>query len=232
MKYKYLLFDIDGTILNFEAAEKAGLRKAYREFGCGELTDADIKTYSAINAGYWQKLENGEIEKSRLLTERFRDFFTLMGKPTDRLDEFNARYHQELSETIVFNDDAYELLIRLKQRYILAAVTNGTVNVQRRKLSKSGLDEVFGENVFISDLIGVEKPDKAFFDVVFRDLGIIDRSEALIIGDSLTSDIRGGINAGIDTCRYNPDGKPVKDGIQPTYDIRDLRDLEKAVLEA
>ena len=221
MKYDYLLFDVDGTVLSFEAAEKAALSKIYREFFGAALSDNDIKTYSGINAVYWQKLERGEIEKARLLVQRFEDFFAVMGVSADAA-AFNARYQSELGETIVFCDDSINILKSLKGKCALAAVSNGTQEAQRRKLSKSGLDKVF-DYIFISDEVGIEKPNRGFFDAVFREMGIADTSKALIIGDSRTSDIQGGINAGIDTCLYNPEGKPGK--IQPVYEIRDLHEV-------
>lgn len=225
MKYKYLLFDVDGTVLSFEAAEKAALTKVWQEFFACGLTDEDIRQYSVINSAYWLKLENGEISKPALLVARFEDFFARMGQPAEKAEAFNARYQSELGETIVFCDDSISLLKKLRGECVIAAVSNGTQEAQRKKLSKSGLDRVF-DYIFISDEMGVEKPNKGFFDIVFEKMGIKDPGEVLIIGDSLTSDIRGGINAGIDTCHYNPAGKAGAPGITPVYTIKNLWEIE------
>lgn len=230
MKYKYLLWDIDGTVLDFEHSEREGIKQTWRESGWGELTDADVSRYSAINAVYWQMLERNEIGKRELLVRRFEDFFKEMGAPVNEAERFNARYQFLLGEIYAFCDDSKTVLEALKGRYVLAAVSNGTKEAQYAKLKNTGLDRVF-DHVFISDELGIEKPNAGFFDIAFEKMGVTDRENALIIGDSLTSDIQGGINAGIDTCLYNPARKANTTGISPVYEISDLRMIEKRVLK-
>lgn len=224
MRYKYLLWDVDGTLLDFEAAEKAAIQNLFPKYGFGECTDEMVHTYSRINTKYWQALERGEMTKSQILIGRFIEFFEHENLDTSKAEQFNSDYQLALGDTIVFCDDAFTILQGLKKDHVLAAVTNGTTAAQKKKLSRSKLDTLF-DHIFISELIGIQKPRKEFFDEVFLLAGITDPSECLIIGDSLTSDILGGINAGIDTCWYNPSGKPADPSIVPTYIIHDLHEI-------
>ncbi len=224
--YRYLLFDIDGTVLDFEKAEKAAINALFTKYGFGVCTEEMLNRYSVINRGYWEALERNEISKPEVLVGRFRDFFKETGLPVEKAEEFNKDYQSALGDTIAFCDNAYELLKKAKGKYTLAAVTNGTKDAQVKKLSRSGLDEIF-DYVFISEEIGIEKPNRSFFDKVFDDMKIVDKSKALIIGDSLTSDIKGGNNAEIDTCWYNPKGKDADHNVKINYEISDLHELEK-----
>ena len=222
---KVILWDIDGTLLSFKLAERAAIRACFEEFGLGELTDEMLAKYSVINASYWKRLELGELTKPQVLRGRFEEFFAAYGLNTDCVDDFNARYQVRLGETVVFNDNGKELVQRLRGKVKQYAVTNGTLVAQRGKLKNSGLDQLL-DDVFISDVIGVEKPGIGFFDAVFAAIGNYEPDEVLIVGDSLTSDIQGGNNAGILCGWYNPGGEPVPDGLRVDYDIRDLNAVE------
>lgn len=222
---KVVLWDIDGTLLSFKMAEKAAIRACFERFGLGELTDEMLANYSAINASYWKRLELGELTKQQVLRGRFEEFFAAYGLDTSCVDDFNAEYQVRLGETVVFNDNAKELVERLRGKVKQYAVTNGTLVAQRGKLKNSGLDQLL-DNVFISDVVGVEKPGKGFFDAVFAAIGDYEADEVLIVGDSLTSDIQGGNNAGILCGWYNPNGDPVPEGLRVDYDIRDLNAVE------
>lgn len=221
---KVVLWDIDGTLLSFKEAERCAMRACFEALGLGELTDEMLADYSAINAGYWKRLELGELTKPQVLRGRFEEFFSVYGLDTSCVDEFNARYQVRLGETVVFNDNGRELVQSLKGKVGQYAVTNGTLVAQRGKLKNSGLDRLL-DDVFISDVIGIEKPNKGFFDAVFAKIGRFEPNEVLIVGDSLTSDIRGGNNAGILCCWYNPKAEPVPEGFRVDYDIRDLNEL-------
>ena len=223
-KYKYLLWDIDGTILNFEKAEKRAIRTLFEKFNLGECTDEMLACYIQINKKYWKLLECGEMEKERILVERFVEFFEKEGIRTDVASKFNKAYQLALGDTIAFNDDALEIIKAQKKNYQIIIVTNGTAIAQKKKLERSGLDKI-ADNIFISEEVGYEKPNIHFFERVKAKAGIDDVSRAVIIGDSLTSDIQGGVNAGIDTCWYNPKEEINDTNLKPTYIIKNLHEL-------
>ena len=226
--YKYLLWDIDGTVLNFLASEAYAIRFLFSKYNLGECSDDMLKAYSEINSKYWKKLERGEMTKQEILVGRFFEFFSLIGADTSISESFNLDYQEALGDYIEFVDNAKDILLSQKGKYILAAVTNGTKTAQKKKLRLSGLDSVF-DAIFISENVGFEKPNEKYFEFVFEKLGVSDKSEVLIIGDSLTSDIKGGVNAGIDTCWYNPTHKPDTSGLPITYEIDNLGKISEIV---
>lgn len=224
-KIKVLLWDIDGTVLNFDASERAALRKGFHLFQLGECPDELIAEYSEINKKYWQRLERGEITKERVLEGRFEEFFAKKGLDVTLAKEFNRKYQHNLSEVICFEEGVKDLIWGYRGIYKQYAASNGTAEAQRNKLKNSGLQDVL-DGVFISDEIGVEKPMKGFFDAVFAGIGDgINKDEILIIGDSMTSDIRGGIQAGIHTCWYNPKGIVNTYDWTAEYEIRSFCEL-------
>ena len=227
-KYKYLLWDIDGTIINFELAERAAIRSLFKRFKLGDCSDEMLMYYSQINKRYWQLMESGKIKKDKILVERFIEFFSYKGINSDIAAEFNKEYQIALCDTIVFNDDAIDIIKHQKKTCKIIIVTNGTEVVQEKKLERSGLNDIV-DNVFISELVGFEKPNIKFFEKVILEVGIKDLKEALIIGDSLTSDIQGGHNIGIDTCWYNPKNEENTTLLNPTYTIRNLHELENII---
>ena len=228
--YKYLWWDIDGTVLDFLASEAYAIRALFQKYNIGECDDEKLRLYSQINVKYWQKLERGEMTKPEILVERFREFFGIIGADTSIAESFNLDYQVTLGGHIEFVGNAEGILLSQKGRFTLAAVTNGTKVAQEKKLRLSGLDKVF-DSIFISEDIGAEKPSEEFFKVVFEELDITDKREVLIIGDSLTSDMRGGFLSGIDTCWYNPNGKENTLGIPVTYEIDDLDKIEDIIVK-
>ncbi len=225
---KAILWDIDGTLLNFEAAERAALRACFRKFGLGECPDDMLRRYSEINKTYWRGLEDGRLTREQVLTGRFREFFASEGLPEPDIAALNGSYQLLLGDTVSFQDDSYNVVRRLRGKVKQYAVTNGTRVAQERKLKKSGLGELL-DGVFISEDLGAEKPSLIFFQHVFRKLDPYDSSEVVIVGDSLTSDVRGGNNAGILTCWYNPEGKPAPDGLRIDFNIRRLDEVEELI---
>ena len=223
-KYKYLLWDIDGTILDFEAAEAAAIRTLFKKYRLGDCSNEMLRRYSKINKKYWEALERGEMTKPEILVGRFTEFLSSEGLDNKIAASFNADYQLALGDTIVSHDDALNLVKYLKGKYIQPIITNGTRTAQEKKLSLSGLNQVM-DYIFISEIIGYEKPSLEFFKKVISTIGINDLSQALIIGDSLTSDIQGGKNAGIDTCWYNFRQEENRSTLNPTYTISDLHDL-------
>ena len=227
---KVLLWDIDGALLNFLAAEKAAMKKCFEVCGIGECTDEMIARYSKINRKYWEMLERGEITKPQVLIGRFEEFFESEGIVTDCATEFNKEYQVRLGDTICFCDNGYELVKSLKGRVKQYAVTNGTKVAQDKKLAKSGLVELF-DAVFISEEIGVEKPGVGFFEKVWDSIGKYKSDEVMIIGDSLTSDMQGGNNAGILCCWYNPKGAVNYMGVRVDYEIDNLQKVKEIIDE-
>lgn len=227
-KFKILLWDIDGTILNFDAAERAAIRKGFEAMELGICTDEMLLDYSSINVEYWKKLERGEMSKPDILVGRFKDFFAKYHIDPSVADAFNAQYQLDLGDTICFHENAFELLEELSHGFKQYAVTNGTAKAQHKKLNASGLIKIF-DNVFISDELGVEKPNKGFFDLAFsrikEQIGDFSLDEVLIIGDSLTSDIRGGNNACIKTCWYNPKLQKNALDVHVDFNISSLEEL-------
>ena len=219
-----VLWDVDGTLLDFNAAERAAIRTLFAEFKLGECTDEMLARYSAINISFWERLERNEITKPEVLRGRFEQFFGEYGIDTGLAAPFNERYQVTLGDTIVYLDDSIDIIRSLRGKVKQYVVSNGTVAAQTKKLDRSKLGELM-DGIFLSEKLGVEKPNREFFDKAFAVIVPADPSEMIIIGDSLTSDIRGGMNAGIKTCWYNPQKKPVPEGYRIDYVIGDLHEV-------
>ena len=219
-----VFWDVDETLLNFGAAQRAALNTLFSEFGLGPCTDAMVDRYDAINHIFWGRLERGEITKPEVLIGRFRQFFSEYGIDPAVSVPFNDRYQLCLGDTIVYRDDCLRLLDFLKGKVKQYVVSNGTVIAQTKKLERSGIG-IRMDGVFLSEALGAEKPSPAFFEKVFDAIGPVDRRDVMIVGDSLTSDMQGGMNAGIVTCWYNPDGKPVPQAYRIDHVIKNLWEL-------
>lgn len=223
MKYDVILFDADDTLLDFEKAEDAALQQVFEAFQL-PLTAEVRQGYLDINHGLWKALERGEIEKPQVLARRFQDTFEKFGIDGPKDGSFERLYQKLLGEGAYLMDGALDVLNALREKCTLAIVTNGVTATQTNRLRLCGLDKII-PHVFISEQIGIAKPQIGFFNAVFAALGRPERSGVLIVGDSLTSDMRGGEVAGIDSCWYNPKAKPNDLGIKITYEIRALPEL-------
>lgn len=221
---KVVLWDIDGTLLNFEVAETRAIRQGFADFNLGVCTDQMLEEYSRINRKYWRRLERGELTKPEVLEGRFREFFTNHGLNPAIVADFNAAYQLNLGSTVCFNPHALEVVRTLQGRVKQYAVTNGTRAAQSRKLARSGLAQILN-GVFISEDIGAEKPSPEFFDAVWHTIGPYAKDEVLIVGDSLTSDMQGGNNAGIRCCWYHGPNTQNTSGLRLDYEIQDLRQV-------
>lgn len=223
--YDHLLFDADGTLFNFEAAEKWALSHVLEELGI-DPSDEAIDTYSRINNGVWLEFEQGLITMDRLKTERFRRFYSRYGLQGDP-GLTAQRYTLMLSRSFHLYDDAIPVLDELKNRNIpMSLITNGISNVQRGRLAATGTRDYFTA-VVISEEIGIQKPHPSYFEKALslvRDTGA-PAKRPLVIGDSPTSDIRGGIDSGLDTCWINRFGMPTDPTLRPTYEITGLKEL-------
>lgn len=225
---RVILWDIDNTLLSFSKAEVVALAKDFEEFGLGEFTEELLKEYMVINKRRWQALERGEMTKPEVTVGRFVEFFGIHGIDTSIAEAFDKRYQQLLGENVYFMDGGYEIVKDLKGKVLQCAASNGTKTAQTGKLKNSGLGELF-DLVFISEDVGAEKPAKEFFDKAFADIeekfGPFQLDEVLMIGDSLTSDIKGANNAGIKACWFNPNGVACDKDVQIDYEIKDLYEV-------
>ena len=225
---KTVLLDLDDTLLDFKRAEAEAIRKTLDEIGIAP-SDENVALYSRINRACWAKLETGEYTRDEVLHNRFDMLFAELGMTGDSHLTQKA-YETRLSYGAYYLDGAKELLEELYGKYRLYLATNGIVNVQARRIKDSGIGKYF-DGIFVSEKIGYNKPDKRFFDSAFADIPDFNREEAVIVGDTLTSDIQGGLNAGIKTVYFNPTGKKNDTGIAPHYEISSLGELPKLLKE-
>ncbi len=228
---RVILWDIDGTLLNFGMSEEYAIRKCFSVFELGECTDEMLARYSAINRTYWERLERRELTREQVLIGRFREFFEKEGIDISGAEAFNAEYQIRLGDRAFFNENGDKVVKQLKDRVKQYAVTNGTIVAQERKLKLSGLDRLF-DGVFISEQIGSDKPNSGFFDAVWSEIGYYEKEEVLIVGDSLTSDIQGGNNAGILCCWYNPAGHVNEKGLRVDWEVSSLEQIVSIVKTA
>jgi 2-haloacid dehalogenase len=221
-KYDYLLFDADNTLFDFHASEIYALKKVLADLGV-VCNQGHIDNYRVINHTVWRDFENGKLEKKYLRSRRFDLFFRELGIRAD-VNRVAREYLEHLSHTAFLIEGAERLLEEISQDHKLVLVTNGLKEVQRPRLSRSTIQHYF-ETVVVSDEIGFAKPDAAFFDYVFNEINYPDKSRVLMIGDNINADIRGGLDYGLDSCWYNPENKPLENGIQPTIIIDNLDHL-------
>ncbi len=222
--YKHLFFDIDDTLLDFQATEKEALRALFAEQNM-VLTAEDERRYKVINQGLWKAYENGKIDRDEVLNTRFSTFFMQYHLKMDgRLLEKKYRSYLEQGHQLI--DGAKDLIMHLHSQYELYIVTNGVSKTQDRRIKDSGLYPYF-KNIFVSEDTGFQKPMKEFFNYVFDRIPNYIPGQGLIIGDSLSADIKGGQLSGLDTCWFNPAQKENKSVVSPTYEIRQLKEIHQ-----
>lgn len=225
-KYTTLLFDADDTLLDFKKSEATALEQMMRERGL-PFSPEIAELYNKVNSSFWEMYERGEIEKKEILVGRYKKLFEILGVKTDA-EAAAKNYEGNLCHQYFVIDGALALLKDLRKNYEIYLVTNGTEYIQKQRLHGSGIDTLVN-GVFVSEAVGAPKPEKRYFDYVFSRIPENDKSKILIIGDSMSSDILGGINAGIDTCWYNPHLKTAK--YTPTYEINSLAEIKKLLEE-
>ena len=217
-----IFFDLDNTLLDFDGGEAHALSRALRQFGV-DPTPAVLDRYHAINLSQWELLEEGKLTKDQVLTRRFDLLFAELGVSCDSQAVCDL-YESFLAEEHDFIPGALELLEALSPRYSLHLATNGASAVQRRRLADAGILTYF-QNIFISEEVGFHKPSPAFFLACFAAIPGFDHTSALMVGDSLTSDIRGGRNAGLRTCWFDRLGRPYRPDVLPDYTVAALDQL-------
>jgi YjjG family noncanonical pyrimidine nucleotidase len=226
LRYRWLIFDADGTLFDFHRGETEALLLTTREHGISYSADLH-NAYATISGELWGRFERGEMTLIELRVTRFERLFDDFGYGLDA-EHFNNDFMQALGQQTQLLPGAKLLVKRLAQRFRLLLATNGIAVVQRSRFSRSSIRQYF-EDVVISDEIGVAKPQPEYMDVVFEKMGHPTKSEVLMIGDSLSSDIAGGADYGIDTCWFNPGNHPIDGFPSPTYTIAELAEIEEIV---
>lgn len=227
VRYTAILWDVDGTLLDFLYAQRKSLVAAFKEQGM-DIGDDIVSLYSAINDRYWKKLELSEVTRQELLIGRFRELVDELSlSDTISSEQLRISYEYGLSTTYKYIENSYEIVKKLFdtglfKQYI---ITNGVASVQRGKLSLSGLTDYI-EELFISEEVGAEKPQGAFFEYCCEHIAEKDKERLLVVGDSLTSDIRGANEYGIASVWYNPGGWLNESPYIPVYEIKSLKEVQ------
>jgi putative hydrolase of the HAD superfamily len=228
MKYEIIIFDADETLFDFRQSERDAFKNTMLEFDIEYDESHHLKIYQGINNAIWKEFEQGLITQKKLKTERFKRLSDALNAGFDEV-EFAKAYIKHLANASFLFDESMDLVESLHKDFRLTIVTNGLKDVQNHRIKKSIIGKYF-EDIVISEEVEVSKPDPKIFEHALNNLKHTDKSKVLMVGDSLTSDIQGGINFGIDTCWYNPGRMDNKTGIKPTYEISSLMEL-KRILE-
>lgn len=223
MKYEVIIFDADETLFDFKKSERAALKNAMSDFNIEYDENHHLKVYKAINDAIWEELEDGVITQDRLKVERFKRLAEKLNLQFDEV-KFAKSYMNHLSYASFLYSDSISLVESLHKNHRLIMITNGLTEVQDNRIRKSIIAKYF-EDIVISEEVKVSKPDPKIFELALNNIRYTDKSKVLMVGDSLTSDIQGGINFGIDTCWFNPNKVTNKKEITPTYEISNLMEL-------
>lgn len=227
-RYTTLFFDADDTLLDFQQAEALALQKMFARYRIPFDKEMD-EQYQQINRGLWRAFEQGQISRDQVTDTRFQTLFGQLGISLDG-KAFNQEYLKALGEESCLLEGAYELCRDLSRTHSLYCMTNGVAGTQRSRLKGSGLERFF-KDIFVSEELGFQKPMKEYFLAAFQHIGEVSVENSLMIGDSLTSDIQGGCNIGMDTCWYNPKGKENPGAVSPTYEINSFQQLRQLLGE-
>lgn len=225
MKYKLILFDADGTLFDFDKSEKVAFFETMISFGISKNLEDLHRKYEVINKAIWQDFQEKKITSSKLRVERFQRFFQQEKITLDPF-MFSPSYLKTLSQKTELLPGAEEIVKYFHGKCEMALATNGLTDVQRPRFSNSTLVEYF-PHIFISEEIGFPKPNKEYFNFIFKELPF--KKSAIIVGDNLSSDIKGGNDIGIDTCWFNPQRISNQTNIFPTYEINNLIELKGIV---
>ncbi len=230
MKYEVIIFDADETLFDFKRSERDALKKTMLKFGVDYVEDHHLKIYEEINAALWKGLEIGEITQQQLKIERFKRLSKGLKAQFDEI-EFAKSYESNLSFASFLYEESIDLVKGLSIDYDLVMITNGLKNVQERRIKCSPIAKYF-KSIIISEEVQVSKPDPRIFDAALVNRKELDKNKILMVGDSLSSDIQGGINYGIDTCWYNPNKKINRSAIKPTHEIVSLIELKSMLTKS
>lgn len=222
MKYEILLMDLDDTLLDFRANEKLALRRLFESFGY-ELNKHTLATYNTVNKALWASSEQGKVSLTYVLNNRFSDTMKLLGAEIDGF-EWEEEYRQLLAEGFQTIEGAKQVCRQLSRNHRLFVITNGITQTQLARIKGAKLDGFF-EGVFISQEIGFQKPSVGYFEAVSKGISGFSKEKALVVGDSLSSDIKGGNDFGLDTCHFAPRGKSCGETVKSTFTISRLKEL-------
>lgn len=225
MKYEIILFDADETLFDFKRCEREAFKNTMLQYDIEYDENHHLKIYQEINTAIWKEFEEGLITQQKLKTERFKRLSDKLDTGFDEI-EFSKSYITHLANGSFLFEETVELVESLHKNYRLSIVTNGLKDVQNHRIRKSVIGKHF-EDIVISEEVTVSKPDPRIFQHALDNLKHADKSKVLMVGDSLTSDIQGGINFGIDTCWFNPSKTENTTGIKPTYEISNLLELRE-----
>ena len=222
-----ILWDVDGTLLDFHYSQRHALKKCFETAGL-TFSEEILNRYSQINDDYWRQLELGEITKAQLLNGRFISLFDEFHIEGIDVEAFRKEYQYWLGNIFEYIDDSLNICKSLQGKVKQYVITNGVSSTQRTKLTLAGFAQVMN-GIFISEEIGTPKPGEAFFQEVLRSIEEDDKQKILVIGDSLSSDIKGGVNAGLKTCWFRPEGKKNGTMWQADFEISDLHEVEAII---
>jgi len=225
-RYRWILVDLDGTLLDFHRAESGALRQTADEFEIS-LSKEAVASYAAINAALWKDFEQGTITALGIRNVRFARWLDALGIEREAT-ALSKRFLQLLVEHSTFLEGAEDLLNSLRESVHMALITNGFADVQRGRVSRFALDRWF-DPILISEELGLSKPNPGIFEVALQRMGNPAKQDVLILGDSLSSDIRGGAEFGIDTCWFNPEQSANNSDVVPTYEIRRLCEVSSII---
>ncbi len=224
MKYEVIIFDADETLFDFKKSESVAFKNIMLEFNIEYDENHHLKIYKDINTAIWKEFEDGLITQKELKVERFKRLSNRLNVEFDEV-EFARSYMKHLSRGSFLYDDSIDLVKSLYKDYRLSIITNGLKDVQDNRIRKSNISKYF-EDIVISEEVQVSKPDPRIFEITLSNMNFTDKSKVLVVGDSLTSDIQGGINSGIDTCWFNLSKIENKTEIKPIYEISNLMELK------
>lgn len=221
--YKYLIFDLDDTLLDFKKAEETAIKKVFEKFGI-DNSDKTVALYSEINQHFWKSFEKGKIKREDIFEGRFNALAKKLDISFDA-EKINNAYFNALSLCGFAFKGADRLLNGLSKKYTLCAATNGNLITQSTRIAYSGLAGYFSGGIFISERMGYKKPEREFFDCILNHLGNPEKDLVLVIGDSVSSDIDGAFNAGLDSCFVNLRGQQAPDSLTAKFTVTALEDI-------
>ncbi|ELC8442303.1 YjjG family noncanonical pyrimidine nucleotidase [Clostridium perfringens] len=230
MKYEVIIFDADETLFDFKKSEKEAFKNTMLKFDIEYDENYHLKIYKEINTGIWKEFEQGLITQEKLKVERFKRLSNKLNISFDEIN-FAKSYMEHLADASFLYDDSMDLIENLNKSYKLSIVTNGLTSVQDKRIRQSDIAKYF-DAIVISEEILIAKPNPKIFEHTLKHMNFSDKSKVLMVGDSLTSDVQGGINFGIDTCWYNPNKIKNETSIKPTYEISSFKELKALLLNS